>query len=125
MKKTIIIDDQTTIFEDDTTGKKIKRKRPRVLKKISNVTPIICLLIFLLLGFVRDAWHPGWVVFLLIPFVEIITSIPVNGKIKWTSLAFLVSVVGYLLLGFLLNAWHPGWLIFFLVPITGILSRDE
>lgn len=125
MKKTIIIDDEETIIEENEHYNKPRRqKRPRILKKIANVTPLISLFIFLLVGFTLDAWHPGWVAFLLIPFVEIITSIPVNGKIKWTSLAFLLSVVGYLLLGFLLDAWHPGWLIFFLVPITGILSKD-
>ena len=39
-------------------------------KRIIAATPMICLIIFLLLGFLKDAWHPGWIVFLTIPVVE-------------------------------------------------------
>ncbi|MFZ2539267.1 MAG: helix-turn-helix transcriptional regulator [Oscillospiraceae bacterium] len=40
--------------------------------------PIICTIIFLLLGFFIDAWHPAWIIFLTIPIyycvVEAITK---------------------------------------------------
>lgn len=32
-------------------------------RKIIAATPIICVIIFLLLGFVFGLWHPGWVCF--------------------------------------------------------------
>lgn len=31
--------------------------------------PLICVLIFLLLGFYFNAWHPAWIIFLTIPIV--------------------------------------------------------
>ena len=31
--------------------------------------PLICTIIFLLLGFCFDAWHPAWMIFLTIPIV--------------------------------------------------------
>lgn len=40
--------------------------------KVVAATPLITVIIYLLLGFCADAWHPGWVVFLAIPIVPII-----------------------------------------------------
>lgn len=121
MGKTVIINDDGIREEEDNFTMKKGSKKSKIAKKISAVTPLLSALAFLILGFCFDLWHPGWVVFLLIPLVEIIISIPEKGKGKWTSIAFIVSVIGYLLIGFLSAAWHPGWLIFFLIPITAVI----
>ena len=97
-------------------------RRSKVSKKISKLTPVIAVLVFLILGFCFNAWHPGWVVFLAIPLVELLLSIfRRQGKARIISITFISCLIGYLLLGFCLKAWHPGWLIFFLVPIVEIL----
>lgn len=121
MGKTVIINDDGIREEEDNFSMKKGQKKSKIAKKISAITPLLSALAFLILGFCFDLWHPGWVVFLLIPLVEIIISIPEKGKGKWTSIAFIVSVIGYLLIGFLTTAWHPGWLIFFLIPITAVI----
>lgn len=121
MGKTVIINDDGIREEEDNFSMKKGQKKSKIAKKISAITPLLSALVFLILGFCFDLWHPGWVVFLLIPLVEIIISIPEKGKGKWTSIAFIVSVIGYLLIGFLTTAWHPGWLIFFLIPITAVI----
>lgn len=122
MSKTVIINDNEIRFEDDNQSTNKKYKKSRIARKISAVTPLLSALIFLILGFCFDLWHPGWVVFLLIPLVEIVMSIPEKGKGKWTSIAFIVSLIGYLLIGFLAKIWHPSWLIFFLIPITAVIA---
>ena len=48
----------------------MKRKYD-IRKRMMAATPIICLIIFLLLGFSFGLWHPGWVIFLTIPVFEI------------------------------------------------------
>lgn len=94
-------------------------------KKIMSLLVILEILTFLILGFCFKLWHPGWIVFLISPVLEIIMSISKKqGKRLWKSLAVLVSVVGYLILGFGFKLWHPGWLIFFLIPIVEILASN-
>lgn len=53
--------------------------------KIIAATPLITVIIYLLLGFCTDAWHPGWIIFLTIPVVEIFlpkNKVVFNGKNK-------------------------------------------
>ncbi len=124
MGKNIIIGDGGIRIEDDENKEVvIKTKKSSFAKKLSALTPVLSLLIFLILGFCFQLWHPGWVVFLLIPFIEIAISHPKNRKAKWTGIAFMVSIIAYLLVGLIFNIWHPTWLIFFLVPITSILAK--
>ena len=39
--------------------------------KLIVATPLICVFVFLLIGFMWDKWHPGWIIFILIPVFEI------------------------------------------------------
>ena len=43
--------------------------------KINISYPLITVVIYLILGLCFDLWHPGWVVFLLIPIVPIFLKI--------------------------------------------------
>ena len=83
--------------------------------KIIAATPLVCLFAFLLIGFLWDKWHPGWMVFLLIPVMPYLV-----GKRKIRLSIPLIAVIIYLILGFGWNLWHPGWLIFLLVPVFEI-----
>lgn len=113
----IIID-----VEKENPHFKHRKKRSKIAKKISLVTPLLAIVSFLTLGFCLDAWHLGWVVFLAIPLVELILGVfTKEGKAKYVTISIVVSIIGYLILGFCLDAWHPGWLIFFIVPIVGVL----
>ncbi len=75
-------------------------------------TTSFCILLYLCLGFIWNLWHPGWIVFLLVPMV---VSILEDGLKGFPYPIFVVAV--YLCLGFIWNLWHPGWLIFFTIPI--------
>jgi len=48
---------------------------PEMRKKL-NMFPIaqLCVLVYLLLGFFLDLWHPGWLIFLFIPFYYIMVN---------------------------------------------------
>ena len=37
--------------------------------RLIAVTPMVCVFVYLLLGFVWGLWHPGWIIFLLIPII--------------------------------------------------------
>lgn len=40
--------------------------------------PVLCVILFLLFGFLFDAWHPAWVIFLTIPLYYWIAHVVVN-----------------------------------------------
>ena len=81
-------------------------------KRIIAATPMICLIIYLCLGFIWGWWHPGWVIFFLIPIVSCILG---EKSIRYMYPSFCVLV--YLCLGFIWGWWHPGWIIFLTIPV--------
>lgn len=90
--------------------------------KIIAATPLFCLFVFLVLGFADDfgfaekpLWHPGWIIFLLIPIMPILLGIK-RISLGYPSLCLIV----YLIIGFAFKMWHPGWIIFLTVPIVSI-----
>jgi hypothetical protein len=89
--------------------------------RIIGITPFVCLIIYFLLGFYKDLWHPGWLVFLLIPIVPIFLSLFSKKKGRVVTFLNLLVILAYLLFGFLYNWWHPGWILFLLIPIISIL----
>lgn len=71
---------------------------------------------YIFIGCMWGAWHPGWLLFLIIPiwqsFVEAVRKHSLN------FFAYpVVAVLIYLCLGFFLGMWHPGWIIFITIPL--------
>ena len=95
--------------------------------KVVAITPFVCVIVYLLLGFLEGLWHPGWLVFLLIPIVPLVLKLFSGRRGSLIAFLELLVVVAYLLLGFLGGWWHPGWIIFLLMPIIGILfgKKDD
>lgn len=87
-----------------------------IRKRICLATPMICVIIYLILGFVCDLWHPGWVVFFLIPIVPVVLGT------KTLQIGYpLFCLVAYLIMGFIWDLWHPGWIIFLTIPVFATL----
>lgn len=83
--------------------------------------PVLVSLVYLVLGFFFNLWHPGWIIFLTIPLYYLPAS-----QRRWQRLLFnpvMVTIV-YLLLGFYCNLWHPGWLIFLALPLLNGLVKE-
>ena len=83
--------------------------------KIIAATPMITVIIYLLLGYCADAWHPGWIVFFAIPIVPMIL-----GRVTIAGLYPLLVVIAYLLMGLIWDLWNPGWIIFLTIPVVEI-----
>lgn len=78
--------------------------------------PMICVVIYLIVGFVCNAWHPAWIIFLTVPaYYSMVEFYATSGKVRFPL--FTIVVIGYLLMGFLGNLWHPGWIIFLAWPL--------
>lgn len=82
---------------------------------VNGVTFLLCTLAYLLIGFLCNLWHPGWILF-LVPFIVggIFDTIAKRNPSSF-PIVFIVLAV-YLLLGCGFNMWHPYWAIFCIIP---------
>ena len=52
----------------------IATHRRDIAGKITGVVSILCTVGFLLMGFLGELWHPGWIIFLAIPISGVIVK---------------------------------------------------
>jgi hypothetical protein len=90
----------------------------KIREKIVAITPFICLIAFVLIGYYTGKWHPAWTVFILIPLMPFLVGLQ---KIRITYPLFILIV--YIVLGIIFKDkwWHPGWVIFLTIPVYYIL----
>lgn len=99
-----------------------KKKTVRRTDAINRVMPFIALGVYMLLGVFYDAWHPGWMVFLMIPLTTLLLDLVVTESINTlNTLLPVLSLILYLILGLFYSLWHPGWLVLTLGVIGIIL----
>lgn len=90
-------------------------------RKLIQAMPILSVMIFLILGYTLEAWHPGWLVFLSIPVSGILFA-PYK-KRKLAALSPFIAVTIFMLVGtYVENGFMYSWLAFLLIPLFGILS---
>ena len=83
--------------------------------------PIITVIIYLLLGSLLHLWHPGWIVFVLMPAIlSIFECIKFKKVSAFVYPCFAAAV--FLFLGTVFNWWHPGWVIFLTIPLFYIIA---
>ena len=78
--------------------------------------PILIIIVYLIIGFKFGAWHPGWLLFLLIPIWYTLIVAVDNRNIYCFAYPILATLI-YLCLGIFWNLWHPGWIIFLTIPL--------
>ena len=105
--------DTREIFEN---GKVIKNEITKKLMVSRLPITLITVFIYLVLGFFFDLWHPGWILFIMIPVLESFISAIQNKNAVHFCYPVLVCAV-YLILGCVWGLWHPWWILFLTVPI--------
>ena len=80
--------------------------------RIISVTPLVCLIVYLAIGFIWNIWHPTWAIFFLIIIVPIILNSSF-GKIIYP----IICTIAFILIGAIWGYWHPAWLIFLTIPV--------
>jgi len=93
--------------------------------KLVALMPFITAITYFILGYFFDLWHPGWLVFLLIPIVAIVTNAKTTFLATLTALSPFVATITFILLGTYLHAWVPGWIIFLIIPMIGALNSEQ
>jgi len=110
-------------LEFNIAGVKAQFNRKRALQASY---PMIITVAYILLGFMFDWWHPGWLLFLTIPLYytwpDMEHGDPVRELQKFAYPVFVTLV--YLILGCYLDWWHPWWMLYFTIPIYYIFVSN-
>lgn len=77
---------------------------------------IIVIVAYIILGICFDLWHPGWLIFLLVPVVS--TLIDAVRRHNPNLFAYpVLAVVIFLYAGLVHRIWHPSWVVFLTIPL--------
>lgn len=76
---------------------------------------VICVA-YILLGALFNTWHPGWLLFLLIPLWHSFWE-AVRKENAHIFAYPVLTVVLFLCMGFFFHLWHPSWVVFLTIPV--------
>ncbi len=77
---------------------------------------LLITVLYLFIGIFFSAWHPGWMLFLLIPLWHSFISAVKRKNAHIFSYPVVATIV-FLFVGFFFGAWHPGWVVFLTIPL--------
>lgn len=115
-KDTILIGKDEEEEEDD-------ENLPIILKVINASFPILCVIVYMIIGFAFHLWHPGWVVFLLIPcWYTLLDAIRHKNADDFAYPVFITFI--YILFSDIFSIWHPLWILYLTIPIYYIVVKQ-
>ena len=93
---------------------------------------MVIIIVYFIIGCVWNAWHPGWLLFLLAPIWHSLVE-AIERKNAYCFAYPVLATLIFFMLGFFWNAWHPGWVIYLTIPlyysiisyIRGLRERRE
>jgi len=103
----------------------VEYKSKKHNSKLIALMPFIAVILFFTLGMGFGLWHPGWLVFLLIPVVAIILEARTSFLSTLTALSPFIATTIYFLIGVLYHVYHPTWVIFLIIPMIGALNSQK
>lgn len=77
---------------------------------------LVILIAYFVIGCVWNAWHPGWLLFLLVPVWYSLVEAIEQKNANCFAYPVLATVI-FLALGIFWFAWHPGWVVFLTIPL--------
>lgn len=93
-----------------------REKQPSSIQALTAIISILIVITYLLIGCIFNAWHPGWLLFLLIPIWHSLAEAITRHNAKHFAYPVLATLL-FFILGFFFNMWHPGWVLFITVPL--------
>lgn len=103
--------------EDIKTADDINREKPdEVPQRAHFPVTLIIVIVYVTIGCVYNAWHPGWLLFLLIPIWNSLIQVIEQKNPQHFAYPVLMAIV-YLCLGFFYGMWYPGWIVFLTIPL--------
>ena len=77
---------------------------------------LIAIVSYIVIGALFDLWHPGWLIFFLVPIVS--TFIHAVRRHNADLFAYpVLAVLVFLYVGLVHDVWHPTWVVFLTIPV--------
>lgn len=97
-----------------------RHKRKKAIKEafVSSFT-VIVIVGYILLGVFHNMWHPGWLMFLLIPIFSSLVWAIIEKNPSYFSIE-MVAIATYVSIGIIMpnnTGWHPYWAILLVIPV--------
>ena len=122
-----IVDEDVDHDIDDETPK-VSKRTERVLRAFQTMIPILTVAAYLVLGAVFKMWHPGWIVFVIMPALMSVFECIIVKKLGAFVYPLLATTV-FLVLGFYFDWWHPARIVFITIPLfymfAGMIDKEE
>lgn len=77
---------------------------------------ILVIVSYIIIGVCFGLWHPGWLIFLLIPIISTLIQAVRKGRADVFAYPVLAALV-FLYVGFVYSVWHPTWVVFLTIPV--------
>lgn len=77
---------------------------------------IIAIVLYIVLGACFDLWHPGWLIFLLVPVIGSLIQAVRERNARLFAYPVLVLFF-YLYVGWVYSVWYPTWVLFLTIPV--------
>ena len=106
-------------------SKSNKTKKEKIVDLLQAISLSVIGILYFVLGFFFNLWHPAWIIFLFIPINSSIIEAIANKDIEEFAYPVLLAAI-YLFCGTVYHLWHTMWVIFITIPIYyGILEYFE
>ena len=77
---------------------------------------LLAVVSYIVIGACFDLWHPGWLIFFLVPIVS--TFIHAVRRRNADLFAYpVLAVLVFLYVGLVHDVWHPTWVVFLTIPV--------
>lgn len=77
---------------------------------------MIAIVVYIVIGYMYHVWHPGWLVFLLVPVISTLICAVRNRNANFFAYPVLVALI-FLYSGLVNHVWHPAWAVFLTIPL--------
>ena len=126
-----IVENKDVVESDEVINIKVKipkvsnektTKKEKIIELLNILNVFLIGVLYFVLGFLFNLWHPAWIIFLFIPINSSLIEAITNKQADEFAFPVLLAAI-YLFLGTVYNLWHPMWIIFITIPLYyGILD---
>ena len=89
---------------------------------------ILAIIGYIVIGACFDMWHPGWLIFFLVPIISTLIHAVRKHNANLFAYPMLVVLI-FLYVGLVHYVWHPTWVVFLTIPLyysfTGYIRRTR
>ena len=82
---------------------------------------VLAIIIYIVIGFCFDLWHPGWLLFILIPIISSLVDAVCKRDVSLFQYPVFAFGI-FLYAGIVHTLWHPAWVVFLTIPIFYFLT---